>query len=82
MNEQHRDDQTLKNGEQTEETQDLTQAVTSEETTEVAIEETPDERIDEGGDESSEESTATEAQPPSAKALAFHERLLSGEPRV
>lgn len=82
MNEQHRDDQTLKNGEQTEETQDLTQAVTPEETTEVAIEETPDERIDEGGSESSEESTATEAQPPSAKALAFHERLLSGEPRV
>ena len=87
MNEQHRDDQAPNAAESTDATQDLNHEATTENHLTA-----PDEHSDEDvPDEAVNDSTSVEegdlasdamAQPPSSKALAFHERLLSGEPRV
>lgn len=87
MNEQHRDDQAPNAAESTDATQDLNHEATTENHLTA-----PDEHSDENApDEAVNDSTSVEegdlasdamAQPPSSKTLAFHERLLSGEPRV
>ena len=87
MNEQHRDDQAPNAAESTDATQDLNHEATTENHLTA-----PDEHSDENApDEAVNDSTSVEegdlapdamTPPTSPKALAFHERLLSGEPRV